>query len=59
MPTADQIRAAIPPEGIKVHDLTKAFNSFKKTPESSKEFIRLVKQVAMNSKTQKGFLVQK
>ena len=56
MPTAEMIRAAIPPEGISYPDLLKNV-SFKRSPEASKEFVRLVKQVGMKSKTQKGFLV--
>lgn len=60
MPKIEDIRAAIPPEGISIRDLIKRFRSqISNSAEAKTAFIGLVRQVGRNSTADKGLIVQK
>jgi len=60
MPTADQVRAAIPTGGITIAGLIGRFrSSIPKSKEANTAFITLVKRVGKNSPEDKSLIVLK
>ncbi|TKX25683.1 transcription initiation factor IIF subunit alpha [Elsinoe australis] len=60
VPSADEVRAAIPPQGITITDLIRKFkNVMPKTKEANTAFIAIVKSVGKNSPADKTLLVRK
>jgi len=59
MPKLEDIRAALPPEGISIGEMIRKFRSQLHTAQSKKDFIGLVKQVGKTSPHDKNLIVQK
>lgn len=60
LPNADEIRGAIPPEGITIPDLIKKFRArIPRTKDGNTAFIALVRSVGRNAAHDKSLLVQK
>jgi len=60
LPTADEIRNAIPPQGIAITELIRTFRAqVPNNKEGTSRFIALVRSVGRNSPTDKTLIVQK
>ncbi|KAF2153296.1 Rap30/74 interaction domain-containing protein [Myriangium duriaei CBS 260.36] len=59
-PSADEVRAAIPPNGISITDLIRRFRGqIPRTTEANAAFITLVKKVGRNAPNDRKLIVQK